>query len=76
MCEVFNAKILDARDKPIITLLEYIREYLMRRIVNVLGVMDKCDGLLTPYASKLFDNIKHQAGNFSLNSSIRSCGII
>lgn len=63
MCEVFNGKIVDARDKPIISLLEYIREYLMRRIVNVLGVQEKCAGLLTPYANKLFEAIKVQAGN-------------
>ncbi|KAL0446232.1 UNVERIFIED_CONTAM: hypothetical protein Slati_1751100 [Sesamum latifolium] len=31
-CESFNANIIDARDKPIITMLEWIREYLMRRL--------------------------------------------
>ncbi|XP_076928344.1 uncharacterized protein LOC143592251 [Bidens hawaiensis] len=36
MCEVFNGKIVEGRDKPIGSALEYIREYLMRRIVNVL----------------------------------------
>ncbi|KAL4582042.1 hypothetical protein LXL04_006579 [Taraxacum kok-saghyz] len=35
VCEVFNSKILDARDKPVIICLEYIREYLMKRIVDV-----------------------------------------
>ncbi|XP_076903562.1 uncharacterized protein LOC143558643 [Bidens hawaiensis] len=48
MCEVFHSKLVDGRDKPIITLLEYIREYLMRKIVNVLKVIDKSSGLLTP----------------------------
>ncbi|GJR08274.1 mutator type transposase [Tanacetum coccineum] len=33
--------LLDGRDKPIITCLEYIREYLMKRIVNVQKVQDK-----------------------------------
>lgn len=61
MCEVLNAKLLDARDKPIITMLEYIREYLMRRIVNVLKVIDKTDGMLTPYATSIFEKIKHEA---------------
>ena len=37
MCEVLNRQLLDARDKPIITCLEYIREYLMKNIVNVKG---------------------------------------
>ncbi|KAL0402336.1 UNVERIFIED_CONTAM: hypothetical protein Slati_4263500 [Sesamum latifolium] len=31
-CESFNENILDARDKPVLTLLEWIREYLMRRL--------------------------------------------
>ncbi|KAI3450325.1 hypothetical protein Pfo_006990 [Paulownia fortunei] len=32
ICETFNSNILDAREKPIITMLEWIREYLMRRL--------------------------------------------
>nr|GEY21833.1 hypothetical protein [Tanacetum cinerariifolium] len=35
MCEVLNRQLLDGRDKPIITCLEFIREYLMKRIVIV-----------------------------------------
>nr|GEU79745.1 transposase, mutator type [Tanacetum cinerariifolium] len=35
MCEVLNRQLVDGRDKPIITCLEYIREYLIKRIVNV-----------------------------------------
>ncbi|KAL0401435.1 UNVERIFIED_CONTAM: hypothetical protein Slati_4173400 [Sesamum latifolium] len=31
-CESFNATILDARDKPVLTLLEWIREYLIKRL--------------------------------------------
>ncbi|KAD3337182.1 hypothetical protein E3N88_32702 [Mikania micrantha] len=58
MCEVLNSKLMEGRDKPVITALEYIREHLMKRIVNVLQVIDKCDGPLTPTASKLFDSIK------------------
>ncbi|XP_076944258.1 uncharacterized protein LOC143614822 [Bidens hawaiensis] len=61
MCEVLNAKLLDARDKPVITMLEYIREYLMRRIVNVLKVIDKSEGMLTPYANTIFEKIKKDA---------------
>ncbi|XP_021984919.1 uncharacterized protein LOC110880772 [Helianthus annuus] len=61
MCEVFNSKILDGRDKPIITILEYIREYCMRRIVNVLQVIDKTDRPLTPFATELFEEIKKSA---------------
>lgn len=35
MCEVLNGKLEKGRDKPIITCLEFIREYLMKRICNV-----------------------------------------
>ncbi|XP_076893465.1 uncharacterized protein LOC143545454 [Bidens hawaiensis] len=47
MCEVYNGKIVEARDRPIISALECVREYLMSRIVTVLGIIDKCEGLLT-----------------------------
>ncbi|GJR59125.1 mutator type transposase [Tanacetum coccineum] len=33
ICEVFNRQLVDGRDQPIITCLEYIREYLMKKIV-------------------------------------------
>ncbi|XP_022007989.1 uncharacterized protein LOC110907299 [Helianthus annuus] len=61
MCEVYNAKIVEGRDKPIISALEYIREYLMRRIVTVLNVIDKSEGLLTPWAAEQFEKIKKEA---------------
>ncbi|CAI9302713.1 unnamed protein product [Lactuca saligna] len=32
ICEVFNSKLIEGRDKPLITCLEYIREYMMKRI--------------------------------------------
>ncbi|GJQ93975.1 hypothetical protein Tco_0005114 [Tanacetum coccineum] len=35
VCEVFNRQLLEARDSPIITVLEFVREYLMKRIVIV-----------------------------------------
>lgn len=57
MCEVFNRQLVDARDKPIITCLEYIREYLMKRIVNVQKVISRSDGPLTPHASKILKKI-------------------
>ncbi|KAL0421250.1 UNVERIFIED_CONTAM: hypothetical protein Slati_3147900 [Sesamum latifolium] len=31
-CETFNSNILEAREKPVVTMLEWIREYLMRRL--------------------------------------------
>nr|GEW56771.1 hypothetical protein [Tanacetum cinerariifolium] len=49
------------RDKPVITLLEYIREYWMKRIVNVQGVIDKCTGPFTPTATRIIESIKKEA---------------
>ncbi|VVA30951.1 PREDICTED: transposon, partial [Prunus dulcis] len=34
LCECFNSAILEARDKPIITMVERIRTYLMLRIIE------------------------------------------
>ncbi|GJT98597.1 hypothetical protein Tco_1094115 [Tanacetum coccineum] len=61
ICEVFNGKIVGGRDKPVITLLEYIREYYMKRIVNVQSVIEKCTGPLTPTATKIMESIKKEA---------------
>ncbi|GJY26441.1 chloroplast stem-loop binding protein of 41 kDa b, chloroplastic [Tanacetum coccineum] len=61
ICEVFNGKIVGGRDKPVITLLEYIKEYCMKRIVNVQGVIDKCNGPLTPTATRIMKSIKKEA---------------
>ncbi|KAL4566631.1 hypothetical protein LXL04_030751 [Taraxacum kok-saghyz] len=64
LCEVFNAKIEDARDQPIITCLEYIREYLMKRLCVVQAAINKCEILLTPTATQLFEVIKKEAARY------------
>ena len=64
MCEVFNRQLVDARDKPIITALEYIREYLMKRIVKVQKLIENADGLLTPTATKMMNSIKEEAAKY------------
>ncbi|GKA73974.1 hypothetical protein Tco_0780276 [Tanacetum coccineum] len=63
LCECFNGKILDARDAPIITALEYIKEYLMRRMVNDIDVINKTDEPLTPSATKLLKVAMDKANN-------------
>ncbi|KAJ0781446.1 putative transcription factor interactor and regulator CCHC(Zn) family [Helianthus annuus] len=63
LCEVFNARLVDGRDKPIISALEYVREYCMKRIVNVLKVIAKTDGVLTPKAAEHFELVKKHAAN-------------
>ncbi|KAI3746204.1 hypothetical protein L6452_08628 [Arctium lappa] len=61
MCEVFNKQLVDGRDKPIITALEYIREYLMKRIVKVQKLIENADGPLTPTATKMMNSIKEES---------------
>ncbi|GKD31053.1 heat stress transcription factor B-4-like protein, partial [Tanacetum coccineum] len=61
ICEVFNGKIVRGKDKPVITLFEYIKEYCMKRIMNVQGMIDKCTGPLTPTATRIMESIKKEA---------------
>ncbi|GJY81537.1 hypothetical protein Tco_0494288 [Tanacetum coccineum] len=79
LCEYFNGKILDARDAPIITALEYIREYLMRRMVNVIAVINKTDGPLTPSINKLLkvamDKANKYTVGFNEGKSMRSTNV-
>ncbi|KAJ0780385.1 putative transcription factor interactor and regulator CCHC(Zn) family [Helianthus annuus] len=60
-CEVFNKQMVLGRDKPIITCLEQIREYLMKRIIIVHRMIATCNGPLTPNATNKFDEIKKDA---------------
>ncbi|KAJ9564785.1 hypothetical protein OSB04_000751 [Centaurea solstitialis] len=66
MREVFNRQLIDGRDKPIIMCLEYIREYLMKRIVNVKKVIEKSEGILTPTSTKLMDEVESQASGYTV----------
>ncbi|GKF45993.1 hypothetical protein Tco_0135795 [Tanacetum coccineum] len=52
---------------PIISTLEYAREYLMKRIVNVKQVIERSDGPLTPTATRLFNVIKAEASQCIAN---------
>ncbi|GJU88972.1 mutator type transposase [Tanacetum coccineum] len=61
ICEVFNSKIAEGRDKLMITLLEYIKEYCMKIIVNVQDVIDKSTSPLTPNATRIMEFIKKEA---------------
>ncbi|KAK9067620.1 hypothetical protein SSX86_011731 [Deinandra increscens subsp. villosa] len=66
LCEVFNAKLVEGRDKPIISALEYIREYLMRRVAKNILMIEKSHGLLTPTATKMFNQIKKEAQDYTV----------
>nr|KAJ0190181.1 hypothetical protein LSAT_V11C800400300 [Lactuca sativa] len=64
MCEVFNGKIEKGRDKPVIGCLEFIREYLMKRICNVMKEMKKAKGPLTPTATDILTVRKTVASQY------------
>ncbi|GJX69309.1 mutator type transposase [Tanacetum coccineum] len=66
MCEVFNGKMLGGRDKAIISTLEFAREYLMKRIVNVNKMIARCDGPLTPTATKLLKRNSYEANKYTV----------
>ncbi|XP_058204675.1 uncharacterized protein LOC131318742 [Rhododendron vialii] len=55
MCESFNAAILDARDKPIITMLERIRIYMIRHLVKRRDSVKKWHGQIGPEIVKLLE---------------------
>ncbi|GJU60140.1 mutator type transposase [Tanacetum coccineum] len=74
-CEVFNRQLIDGRDQPIITCLEYIREYLMKKIVVVQKVIAKTVGPLTPSVTKMFDAIKKRLLSAMLNEMEEMTGI-
>ncbi|KAL4388868.1 hypothetical protein GQ457_09G012750 [Hibiscus cannabinus] len=56
LSECFNKIILEARDKPILTMLEIIRTKMMRRIVQRKEEAEKYTGILCPRIQKKLDN--------------------
>ncbi|CAI9295179.1 unnamed protein product [Lactuca saligna] len=66
LCEVFNSKLIEERDKPLITCLECIREYMMKRICNVIKVQKKCVGPLTPSAIKIMEKNVNWASQYTV----------
>ncbi|KAL8507850.1 hypothetical protein ACS0TY_018406 [Phlomoides rotata] len=65
LCESFNSNILAARDKAIITMLEWIREYLVKRLVKN---RDKAEanwkGKLCPRISKILERNLEQVVDY------------
>ncbi|CAI9280533.1 unnamed protein product [Lactuca saligna] len=57
-CEAFNIKLEEGRDAPIINCIEFIREYIMKKIVKVDKEIQKLLGPLTPTATTILDKIK------------------
>nr|KAJ0184952.1 hypothetical protein LSAT_V11C900481720 [Lactuca sativa] len=64
LCEVFNFKLEHGRDKPVITCLEYIRVYLMKRHRIVQKEIDKCKSILAPTTTNILDTIKTSTSKY------------
>ncbi|PKI72737.1 hypothetical protein CRG98_006874 [Punica granatum] len=60
--ECFNAYILQARSKPIINTLEYVRRAVMRRMGEKLEMIKKVDDLICPRIRKILEENKLKSG--------------
>nr|XP_043639614.1 uncharacterized protein LOC122610712 [Erigeron canadensis] len=66
ICESFNSRLVKGREKPIISCLEFVREYLMKRICVVQGVIDVCKGPLTPTTTQILEVNKEAAEKYTV----------
>ncbi|XP_056688012.1 uncharacterized protein [Spinacia oleracea] len=58
MCETFNAVIKEAREKPILTQMEWLRRYMMKRSNDKWEATKKMEGNLVPYVKSVFDGFE------------------
>ncbi|CAL8128220.1 unnamed protein product [Prunus armeniaca] len=63
MCESFNSVILSARDKPILTMMERIRTYLMVRMARMRETADKWTCDVGPRVFKIVEKNKLESGS-------------
>ncbi|XP_016172531.1 uncharacterized protein LOC107614918 [Arachis ipaensis] len=63
-CEVFNARIKEAKSKPIITLLEEVRMFVMRTIAKDKVKLANHVGILPPVIQSCLDKIKKESKNW------------
>ncbi|KAK3188543.1 hypothetical protein Dsin_028104 [Dipteronia sinensis] len=75
MCESFNRAILNARDKPLITLMEMIRNYLMKRLVRKRTEVEKWHYDIGPKVFKFVGKLKVESrichSDYSGNSNFK-----
>ncbi|XP_058751002.1 uncharacterized protein LOC131624021 [Vicia villosa] len=64
LSESFNSTILQARDKPILTMVEWIRNYMMNRIANNIVKLDKWKHNVMPNPRKRLDKETHLSGKW------------
>lgn len=70
LCEVFNAAILEARDKPIITCVDVIRRYITKRLVARKELAEKWNHQVGPRVMKILDKTKLE----SVHCILEYCG--
>ena len=58
MCEQFNSKIVNYRGKPIITMIEEIKCYIMRKMNDNRKIATRYQGLITPRAKDRLETTK------------------
>ena len=63
-CESFNGAILQWRDKPIVTMLEGIRTYVMTRITSQKDLAEKCHAYLMPRPQAKLELNKNKGMNW------------
>ncbi|XP_021728764.1 uncharacterized protein LOC110695848 [Chenopodium quinoa] len=69
MCETFNAVIKDARDKPILTQMEWMRRYMMNRNNEKWEDAKIITSNLTPYVRKIFQRMEFVSRNCIVQAS-------
>ncbi|CAK8565929.1 unnamed protein product [Lathyrus sativus] len=68
--ESFNATILVASDKPILTMCEWIRTYLMNRLATFATKLDKWQRRFMPMPKKMLDKEVFNSGHWLLTWSL------
>ncbi|XP_016206867.1 uncharacterized protein LOC107647289 [Arachis ipaensis] len=63
-CEVFNARIKEARSKPIITLLEEVRMFVMRSIAKNKVKLNNYVGKLPPVIQSRLEKVRKESKNW------------
>ncbi|KAI9154088.1 hypothetical protein LWI28_020726 [Acer negundo] len=72
MCEVFNAAIIVAQDKPVITMMEMIRNYLMTRLVRKRTELEKLSHQIGPKVFRFVEEIKQESVSNAILSTVET----
>ncbi|KAK2656206.1 hypothetical protein Ddye_009258 [Dipteronia dyeriana] len=61
MCEAFNSAILNARDKPVISMMEMIMNCLMKRLIRKRAELERWKHKISPKVFKLVEKVKFES---------------